>query len=199
MPETRARERNPVAKRARIAQAALELFKSQGFAETTIDQIAEAAGVGRRTIFEHFPTKEAILFDHLVVRREGALQHLRERPTEEPPIVSLHEMMRFLAGQGYDRAFLDQIRAVLAAEPGLTMQEISMGDLAFHRKAVEILQNRPGVSAKDAPALHALTEMVMGWFLTAVRVYFKDSRRSLTRCYEEIVAACVQASAEHLS
>jgi AcrR family transcriptional regulator len=199
VPESRRRERNPAAKRARIAQAALELFKAQGFADTTIDQIAEAADVGRRTIFEHFSTKEAILFDHLVVRREGALEQLRARPADEPPIVSLHEMMRYLSDQGYDRSFLDQIRAVLAAEPGLTLQEISMGDLAFHNKAVEILQSRPGASAQDAPELHALTEMVMGWFLTAVRVYFKERRPSLKRCYEDIAAACVRASVEHLS
>src|SRR5436309_2267115 len=82
------RERNPAAKRSRIAQSALELFKAQGFAETTIDQIAEAARVGRRTIFEHFPTKEAILFDHLVIRREGALQHLRERPATSRSVAS---------------------------------------------------------------------------------------------------------------
>ena len=108
-------------------------------------------------------------------------------------------MMRYLSEQGYDRSFLDQIRAVLATEPGLTLQAISMGDIAFHKKAVEILQSRPGVSAKDTTELHALTEMVMGWFLTAVRVYFKDSRRSLKRCYEDVAAACVRASVEHLS
>ena len=34
------------------------LFASRGFAETTIDQIAKAAGVGERTIFRHFATKE---------------------------------------------------------------------------------------------------------------------------------------------
>ena len=72
------------ATRAQIAEAALDLFVSQGFAETTIDQIATAARVGRRTIFRHFATKEAILFDHLVVRRETAVQLLQQRPPDEP-------------------------------------------------------------------------------------------------------------------
>src|SRR5207249_9331338 len=107
-------ERDPAATRARIAQAALELFEKRGYAETTIDQIAEAARVGRRTIFEHFPTKQAILFDHLVVRRDVALQRLTERPASEPPLVSLHAVVRDLCYEGYDRAFLSQIRAVLA-------------------------------------------------------------------------------------
>src|SRR5439155_600142 len=83
-------------------------------------------------------------------------------PAAELPIVSLHEMMRYLSEQGYDRSFLDQIRAVLATEPGLTLQEISMGDQAIHQKAVEILLGRPGVSPQDAPELHALTARGIG-------------------------------------
>ena len=53
---------------------------SRGYEETTIDQIAEAAGVNRRTVFRHFATKEAILFDHLAVKRDFAVRRLQERP-----------------------------------------------------------------------------------------------------------------------
>src|SRR6266702_4224961 len=85
--DTSIRDRKKEATRARIAETALQLFVSQGYTETTIDQIAVAAGVGRRTIFRHFATKEAILFDHLAVRRELAVQHLRERPPREAALV----------------------------------------------------------------------------------------------------------------
>ena len=83
MSETPIRDRKREA-RGRIAETALQLFVSHGYTETTIDQIAAAAGVGRRTIFRHFATKEAILYDHLVVRHELAVQYLRERPPGEP-------------------------------------------------------------------------------------------------------------------
>ena len=84
MSETPIRDRKREETRARIAETALQLFVSQGYTETTIDQIAAAAGVGRRTIFRHFATKETILFDHLIVRHELAVQYLRERPPGEP-------------------------------------------------------------------------------------------------------------------
>src|SRR5262249_52072752 len=119
MPDDVTRERNVVVTRQRIADAALGLFQQQGYAEPTIDQIAATAGVGRRTIFRHFPTKEAILVDHLAIRREVALQRLRERPSTEPLLVSLHAVLRELAEQGYDRRLLAQIRAVLTTEPHL--------------------------------------------------------------------------------
>ena len=111
------RDRKTKETRARIARTALELFISQGYAETTLDQIAEAADVGRRTIFDHFPSKEAMLFDHLIVRHEVAIKHLQDRPASEPAIVGLYTVMRGLCEQGYDREFLALIRAVLKAEP----------------------------------------------------------------------------------
>ncbi|MFG1425526.1 TetR/AcrR family transcriptional regulator [Roseixanthobacter glucoisosaccharinicivorans] len=46
---------------ARIAEAGLRLFVAQGFEATTLDAIADAAGISRRTFFHYFDSKEAIL------------------------------------------------------------------------------------------------------------------------------------------
>jgi AcrR family transcriptional regulator len=43
--------------------AAVQLVRERGFAAVTVDDIAAAAGVSRRTFFNHFPTKVAALFD----------------------------------------------------------------------------------------------------------------------------------------
>jgi mycofactocin system transcriptional regulator len=43
--------------RARLEQVALELFTADGFERVTADDIAEAAGISRRTFFRYFPTK----------------------------------------------------------------------------------------------------------------------------------------------
>ena len=56
------RERKKRATRLAIRDAAMALFAQQGFARTTIDQIAEAADVSRATVFSYFPTKEEIVF-----------------------------------------------------------------------------------------------------------------------------------------
>ena len=199
MAESVVGERNPAAKRARITDAALALFQSQGYAETTIDQIAAAAGVARRTVFGHFPTKEAILFDELAARRNVTIARLHERPRSEPPLVSLHAVMRQMCEQGYDRPLLTQIRNVLAAEPKLAIEHVSLvGGVSFEQELVAALEQR-GAEASGAE-LQALAAMVSMWFLTAVRIYFRDKRRSsLLRCFDEVVAACVRASAVDLS
>lgn len=55
------RERNKQKVTQRIITAAVELFKTQGYAQTTIDDIAAEADVSRRTLFNYFPSKEALL------------------------------------------------------------------------------------------------------------------------------------------
>jgi AcrR family transcriptional regulator len=49
-------------KRNDLLEAALNLFSTNGYDETTTDQIAESAGVSARTFFRYFPTKESVLF-----------------------------------------------------------------------------------------------------------------------------------------
>jgi AcrR family transcriptional regulator len=184
--------------RSRIAEAALDLFVTQGYAETTIDQIAEAAAVGRRTVFRHFSSKEAILFDHLAVRRDFALNRLQERPLSEPALVSLHAVLRELCEQGYDRQLLSQIRAVLAIEPRFATEQLSIGVRAFEDSLIATLQSRLSNRRSDVE-IQALTEMAEGWFITAVRVFFKKGKRSLVEYFDEVVAACVQSSAQDLA
>lgn len=55
------RERNKLQKRMRIVEAARALFQRQGFAETTTQQIAEAADIGTGTLFLYAKSKEDLL------------------------------------------------------------------------------------------------------------------------------------------
>jgi AcrR family transcriptional regulator len=59
----------------RLAQAAFELFNEHGYEQTTVDDIAERAGLGRATFFRHYRAKEDVIFpDH-----DRLLERVRER------------------------------------------------------------------------------------------------------------------------
>ncbi|HEV3128231.1 MAG TPA: TetR/AcrR family transcriptional regulator [Solirubrobacteraceae bacterium] len=78
------RERKKQKTRQTIIDAALELFTKQGYEETTIAEIADAAEVSPRTIFAYFPTKEDILFSdtpEIHERFRRALEHRAEGVT----------------------------------------------------------------------------------------------------------------------
>jgi AcrR family transcriptional regulator len=185
------RDRQARQTRARIAEAALGLFVSQGYSETTIDQIAEAAGVSRRTVFHHFPAKESMVLDHFAGRREAALRRLQGRPASELPLVSLHAVLRELCEQGYDRRLLAQIRTVLASEPRLAGGQFSFGMGAFEKGVIATLSSHLG-EERPSVEVRALTFMALGWVLSAVQAYLIEGRPSLVECFDEAVAGCLR-------
>src|SRR6202011_2963625 len=55
------RQRRSAEIRERLFRAALDLFAQKGFVETTVEDITEAADVGKGTFFNYFPSKDHIL------------------------------------------------------------------------------------------------------------------------------------------
>jgi AcrR family transcriptional regulator len=55
------RERQSLERRERLFRSALDLFARKGFAETTVEDITNAADLGKGTFFNYFPSKEHIL------------------------------------------------------------------------------------------------------------------------------------------
>ncbi|AFQ45372.1 TetR/AcrR family transcriptional regulator [Desulfosporosinus meridiei] len=58
-------ERKKKETRQKIIRAAMDLIQRQGFDNTTMEQIAEEADVARKTLYNHFPVKEAIVDEHV--------------------------------------------------------------------------------------------------------------------------------------
>ena len=91
------RERKKHQTSVALAEAALRLFAENGFAETTVDEIAEAADMSSRTFFRHFSSKEAVVFADDDQRRDAWIKALRDRPRHEPILVTIREASLVLA------------------------------------------------------------------------------------------------------
>jgi len=90
-PDRRTRKR--LATRRSISDVATRLFFERGFDHVTVDEIAEAADVGRMTVFNHFPRKEDMFFDLDEEGRETLRQALGQHDANIAPI----ETLRLLA------------------------------------------------------------------------------------------------------
>jgi len=95
------REENKQRTRSALEQAAARLFEQQGFEATTVRDIALAAGVGERTFFRYFPSKEDLVLQQVRDLIPGFMRAVRERPAAEAPLTALREaMLTWLAETG---------------------------------------------------------------------------------------------------
>jgi AcrR family transcriptional regulator len=69
--------------RAKIVDAAAELFAERGFDAVSVMEIARRAGVVEKTVFNHFPVKEGLVFDADPPMRAALLDAVRRRPAGE--------------------------------------------------------------------------------------------------------------------
>ncbi len=108
-PPTR-RERKKLETRQALEHAALRLFAEQGYEQTTVEEIAEAADVAVRTFFRYFSSKLDVLFGDVVTDRVGRLRsELAGRPADEPAIDSVIAVMEQL-----DPVAVDEQEQILA-------------------------------------------------------------------------------------
>jgi mycofactocin system transcriptional regulator len=82
--------RQPVTSVSELSHIGLDLFIRNGFDRTTVDDIAEAAGIGRRTFFRYFASKNDLPWGDF----DGLVQGMREYLGSLPPEVPLREGIR---------------------------------------------------------------------------------------------------------
>lgn len=113
------RERNKLEKRNRIVAAARQLFAQQGFAETTTQQIAEAADIGTGTLFLYARSKEDLL---VMVFHEEMLATAQDAFNDLPDKMPLVDQVM----QVFERMVLYHERDLVLAR--LLLKEILMPD-----------------------------------------------------------------------
>lgn len=151
------RERKKQRTRDQLLRTALELFTTQGYEHTTVDDIAAAVDVSQRTFFRYFAGKE----DVALALQEMTVAHFQEavraRPPHEPPMEALRQAVL----ESWD-TLSEVIESVAPVELFLRMYQVVESTpvlLAAHlRRSVEIeeaiariLAEREGVDIDADP------------------------------------------------
>jgi TetR/AcrR family transcriptional regulator, regulator of mycofactocin system len=141
--------RPPSTTRSELARIALELFVRQGFDETTVDDVAEAAGVGRRTVFRYYASKNDMVWGEF----DRVLDRLRAHLDAEPPDADMLDALgrAVVASNHYEPDQLPELRVrmtLITTVPAL--QAHSMVRYAEWRAVVsEFVAARLGQRADD--------------------------------------------------
>lgn len=165
------RQRRSAEIRERLFRAALKLFSEKGFAETTVEDITNAADVGKGTFFNHFPSKEHMLIGFSDMQL-GKLQQAVEglRASNEPMPVFLRKLSVRMTEEPARAP--DVVRAILLANLSnsavrSTMREKHERALVLLTQLIETGQQR-GEFRRDLPAkelAQVFRQMVFGTLL----------------------------------
>jgi AcrR family transcriptional regulator len=129
------RESKKLATRRELADTAMRLFVERGFDHVTVSEVAAAARVSEKTVFNYFPTKEDLFFDELPERQAALIATIRNRAPGESIVAAL--------------------RRLQAAEcPRLC----SAGFAVFAR----VIEESPALQAKELEVMAQMTELLAG-------------------------------------
>ncbi|GGT44356.1 TetR/AcrR family transcriptional regulator [Nonomuraea spiralis] len=179
------RERKRIKLRRAIQTAALRLFESQGYENTTVEQIAEAAETSTTTFYRYFPTKEDVVLDNDASPLFETTT--AERPAGEPLTATVRAAMgaviaaaeadrdltlarmRLVATvpaletryAGEERRTIELLTALLAGRTGRPADDYQLELIAFVLAAVLFTASRRWVADQGATPLAALVDQAL--------------------------------------
>ena len=184
------RERKKLAVRQAISDAATRLFEARGFEAVTLAEIAAAADVSVKTIWNHFGSKEELFFDREDAAREALLAALADRPAGTGAVAALSPLFEcpILAAPACRWSHVrgdryDAIRAYTACEH-------ASPTLRARRLAILDSWTGPLAGATGSPAWAAMLVGVLGLRHRVLADAF--ARRLAPRTIERRVRATVR-------
>jgi TetR/AcrR family transcriptional regulator, regulator of mycofactocin system len=164
--------------RKHITDVALGLFAQSGFAEVSVDDVAQAAGIARRTVFRYYASKNAIPWGDF----DAHLQHLRELLDNVDPAIPLGAALRaaLLSFNTFDESetvrHRQRMRVILQTAE---LQAYSMTMYAGWREVIaEFVARRSGSRTIDLLP-QTVAWMLLGVALSAYEYWLDDESVSL--------------------
>ena len=140
--------------RGRLQAAAMALYLERGFADVTVAEIAERAGLTKRTFFRHFADKREVFFSGAQLFGAAVVTAVEEAPEDVAPTEAV--VRAFAVGGAQLAQYAEvqrQRRALLASSPDLQERElVKMAGLAA--SVVEALRRRGVDPAHASLAAH---------------------------------------------
>lgn len=156
--------RRPSTTRGEIGDLGIELFTSRGFDDTSVDDIAEAAGIARRTFFRYFPSKNAVPWGDF----DASLVVLRQILDDLPPETGIADgimsaLLQFNSFPDSERRVHRQRMQLILEVPALQGYSMVMYQ-GWRRVIAEFVAARSGADPDD------LAPRTAGWLALGVAV-----------------------------
>jgi len=150
--ETSLRERKKERTREHIGDVALRLFLERGFDAVTVGEIARAADVAEKTVFNYFPTKEDLVYGRLEAFEGALVEAIRSREPRESVVEAFERFVLssggLLAGAAADRERLKAVSEMIVRSPSLLAREHQVF-ARYTASLAAVLADEAGAGARD--------------------------------------------------
>ena len=172
--------------RAEVAAAAVDLFLTKGFDETTVDEICAGVGLSRRSFFRYFRGKEdAVVSEFTAVAQEGCRAFVA-RPTDEDIWTALRRSMDpFVAWADADRHRAGALLRLVEQSPTLRASYLDRVD-DWRASLAVVLRAKLGPRGPSDLEVAVIAAACMGAYLAATRAWaLSDDADSPSRTFDE--------------
>ncbi len=172
---------------AAIERAAFQLFTERGFEDTTLDHIADAVGVSRRTIFRYFPSKNDIPWGQFDRTLESFRQLLRDLPQDLPVHEVVHQgVLRFNeVDPDADPSHAARMRLILET-PALQAHSV-LRYREWRAVIAEYVAERRGLAPTD-PLPETVSQVCLALALSAYVLWLREPGPTLQERLEGTLA-----------
>jgi AcrR family transcriptional regulator len=132
-----------------LSVAAEELFLARGFDNVTVEEIAQAAGVSRRTFFRYYESKEDVMVERSDRLGELLLAELAERPINEPPLLAIRNALVPAVEASLDDRELVRYVIRLLRETSILRRAIMERRNRLEERIAALMARRLGVDSSD--------------------------------------------------
>jgi AcrR family transcriptional regulator len=172
--------------RQEIARAAWLLFAEQGYEDTTVEAIARAGGVSRRSFFRYFSSKEDVAVGTSDALAEDVLAAFAARPKQETPLVAIERALRpaietRLADAAESRAIISLLRESRTLRRALLERHARLEE----RLAV-LIAVRTGVDRRRDPTPALLAFLARALMDTAFNVWYDQRPRDVGAMIDDL-------------
>jgi len=163
------RESKKLNKRREIADEAMRLFVTRGFDHVTVAEVAAAAEVSEKTVFNYYPTKEDLFFDEVPKREAALVGAIRDRKEGESVLGSLRRLQSSECTRLCSAGFAHFAR-IIEDSPALRAKELEVM-ARFSEVLAEAIQSELHVDERDARIAAGLVVSVHWQFFRAARTH----------------------------
>lgn len=169
----------------------MTLFLERGFDATTVDQIAEAAGISRRSFFRYFETKEDVVLGDLAALGDRVRDALQARPAEESTWVALRAAFTALRDPRQSPAVVLTVAQMYHDAPSLRARHLEK-HLHWQELLAPEVEQRLGIASASRadPRARAVVAAALACLDTAVEAWRESGGDAdLEELFDQAVAA----------